>query len=243
MLIIKTGSAISEARTQFGDFDDWFRTGLGRERFEFDVRQVDDGNELPPPDAAEGYAGVVVTGSAAMVSHRHDWSERCADWLASVHGRLPMLGVCYGHQLIAHALGGRVGPNPEGRRMGTRMLEILDRSHPLFHGLETSVPVQVTHLEVVLDPPPDTKVIGRGDGDPYHAINFGKKTWGVQFHPEFSASIMASYVRARRSLLEGEGLDSDGLLERIQPAPAGAKVLQNFAETCLARLKDKHHAI
>lgn len=229
VLIIKTGSSVPEAAERFGDFDRWFINGLGPGRFDFRTVNVHQGEHLP--ECARGLAGAVITGSPAMVSHRHDWSERSAAWIAEAHEQgLPLLGVCYGHQLIAHALGGVVGPNPNGRRMGSFEVEILDRDDRLLGQFAPGADFQATHVEAVLEPPRGARVISRSPGDPHHALHFGNLSWGVQFHPEFSVEIMDCYIRARRSVLSGEGIYADRLLGTLRPSPAGAAVLSRFAE-------------
>lgn len=242
MLIVRTGSAFAEARRRFGDFDDWFRRALGETAFHFETVDVSLGQPLPGPERMPAWSGVIVTGSAAMVSHRHDWSERTASWLSAViaDDAVPVLGVCYGHQLIAHALGGRVGGNPAGRRMGTQEMTLLDDHDALLGGLGERVRVQVTHLEAVLEPPPGARVIGRADGDPHHALHFGGRCWGVQFHPEFDAAIMRCYVEARAGLLDGEGLDSHRILEGVTEAPSGPVLLERFARLCTTRTGETH---
>jgi GMP synthase (glutamine-hydrolysing) len=242
MLIIKTGSAFAEARRRFGDFDAWFRRAIGSERFDFETRAVDAGASLPDFEALDGYAGIVITGSPAMVSDRLDWSERSAEWLAEVvdTDRLPVLGVCYGHQLLARALGGRVGPNPHGRRMGTCGLEAFRRSDPLFVDFGPEPKVHVTHLEAVLEPPAHAEPIARAAADPFHALRFGARCWGVQFHPEFDAAIMRCYVTARAGLLDAEGFDSAGILADVTETDDGSSVLQRFAACC--RSARKAHA-
>jgi GMP synthase (glutamine-hydrolysing) len=229
LLILKTGSAPDPIRERHGDFDRWFAQSLGAERFDYQVVAVDEGQQ-PPDDPAE-YAGIVVTGSPAMVSHRLAWSEAAADWLARAHQRsIPMLGVCYGHQLLAHALGGRVGPNPHGRRMGTHPIEIEATEDALLGPLAPAGMVHVTHEEAVLELPPNARVVGHAQGDPHHAIHFGQRSWGVQFHPEFDAEIMACYIQLRADKLSREGQDPERLLAAIEPAPAGPALMQGFAE-------------
>lgn len=236
MLILKTGAAFSEARQRFGDFEDWFARTIGPERFDYLTIDVSQNESLPapPPHSLNEFAGVVVTGSPAMVSHRLDWSETAARWLARVvdEDRLPVLGVCYGHQLIAHALGGRVGPNPAGRQMGTQELTVGDHEDPLIGPLTPLANVQVTHLEAVLEPPPQARVLGGMKTDPNHALHFGGRSWGVQFHPEFDAAIMRCYVEARADLLDGEGFDSGSILDTVCETAAGSGVLQRFAAIC-----------
>ncbi len=234
MLIIKTGSAPGEIQRRHGDFHAWFIDRLGPDRFDFQVANVQDGDALPSSDEGtsnERVDAVLVTGSPAMVSHGHGWSEATADWLRAFHatGR-PMLGVCYGHQLIAHALGGRVGANPAGRQMGTARVELDAPEDPLLGNFSPVSDFQVTHVESVLEPPSGARVIGRCAADPNHALHFGARSWGVQFHPEFDEEIMACYIRCRSSVLAGEGIDPERLLERMSAAPAGAALLRRFAD-------------
>lgn len=229
LLIIKTGSSLQQASARFGDFHHWFIRSLGAERFDFRVVSVHQGEA--PPALHAGLAGALITGSPAMVSHRHDWSEQTAAWLAEAHERsLPMLGVCYGHQLLAHALGGRVGPNPHGRRMGTLKVTISDPEDELLGRFSPEQWFQATHVEAVLDIPPGARVIAHSHGDPHHGLYFGNASWGLQFHPEFDDGIMECYIRSRDSVLAGEGIHTQPLLDSLQATPCGKAVLQRFAD-------------
>ncbi len=229
LLIIKTGSSVREAGERFGDFDQWFINSIGSDRFDFRVVSVHQGERLPA--TRDGLAGAIITGSPAMVSHRHEWSEQSAAWLADAHAvGLPMLGVCYGHQLLAHALGGTVGPNPHGRRMGSLEVEIVDHNDALLGPFTPGGYFQTTHVEAVLAPPKEARVIARGQGDDHHALYFGNRSWGLQFHPEFDVDIMDCYIRSRRSVLTGEGIYADRVLESLRPTPEGKQVMQRFAE-------------
>ena len=116
VLIVKTGETLPAIRERRGDFEDWIAAGMGLAREAVDVVEVH--REHPLPDAAEP-SGIVVTGSPALVTDREPWSERTAAWLRQVvEAGTPLLGICYGHQLLAHALGGRVEQSPRGREIG-----------------------------------------------------------------------------------------------------------------------------
>ena len=105
-----------------GGFPHWIRSAAGLHRDEAVIVDVERGAALP---ARDGFAGIIVTGSGAMVTDRHDWSERSAAWLGdAAHAGTPVFGICYGHQLLAHALGGEVGDNPNGREMGTVEIDV-----------------------------------------------------------------------------------------------------------------------
>ena len=228
LLIINAGRPVASLR-RHGGFDHWIRVAARLERGQFEVVDVEAGGPLPSRD---GYAGAIVSGSAAMVTDRLQWSERSAAWLReAAHAGFPLFGICYGHQLLAHALGGEAGDNPEGRRMGTFEVELLDAAadDPLFAGLPARFAAQVTHVQVARALPDGAVALARTGHDPLHAFRWGKATWGVQFHPEFSVRHMRGYIRARADVLRAEGADPDALLRAVRPAPVARRVLRRFA--------------
>ncbi|MEX0916062.1 MAG: glutamine amidotransferase [Wenzhouxiangellaceae bacterium] len=235
LIIVKTGQAVPEARADGRDFEHWFARGLGSDLFDFLTVRVDHGEVLPPIESLDHSPAILVTGSPAMVSDRLDWSEATARWLAQAHAAaLPILGVCYGHQLLAHALGGKVGPNPNGRAMGRVMVDFADAADPLIGPFAPAAAFNVSHVEVVLTPPDGARVIGSARHDPYHALFFGNRSWGVQFHPEFDGPIMRAYIQARSGPLQAEGQDPAALIQDLDDNPNGSAFLARFAELARA---------
>jgi GMP synthase (glutamine-hydrolysing) len=230
VVILKTGSTLDELRGRRGDYEDWIFAGLGLSRERVEVVAVHEGATPPEPDAP---AGVVVTGSSAMVSQPEPWSERAAAWLKrAVALDTPVLGICYGHQLLAHALGGRVGPNPRGREMGTLRIELhaAAQEDVLLAGLPQPLTMHVTHVESVLELPPGARHLASSPADPHHAFAAGTRAWGVQFHPEFDADVMRAYLAARREILRDEGIDPEPLERGVEESPHGTALLRRFAE-------------
>ena len=226
-LILETGQPVASMR-RHGRFPHWIRVAAGLPADAAVVVNVEDGEPLP---ARDGFAGVLITGSGAMVTERRDWSERSAEWLReAAHAGTPLFGICYGHQLLAHALGGTVDYNPAGREMGT--VDIALHPHaagdPLFDGLPTRFPAQATHLQSVLRVPDGATVLASSAQDGCHAFRWGASAWGVQFHPEFATTHMLGYVRAKHEALAREGHCARRLSRTISATPHARRVLRRF---------------
>jgi len=226
-IIVKVGSAVPEVAKVRGDYDAWFARMTGFEGTAITVSPPD-GDTLPDIDEL---SGVLVTGSSAMVTDAAEWSERTGAWLReAVAAGVPTLGVCYGHQLMAKALGGVVGVNPKGRAIGTREVRMMPAAHgdPVFHGAPEVLTVQVTHSEVVLEPPPGAERLIRAEHDPFHGLRFGPRAWGVQFHPEMDTDYVSLLITQRSEAIRDEGLDPEALLADVRPSDDGAALLSRF---------------
>ena len=228
VLIIRLGEPPPNIREVRGDFEAWIEAGMQDWVSLFQVVDVPAGQSLPAP---EDLAGVVITGSASMVSERADWSEETAEWLTrAVRSDLPMLGICYGHQLIAHALGGEVGPNPNGREIGTVPLRLKATGDALLGAFPAEILVQTSHSESVLRLPREAVGLGQTDLDANHVYRIGDRIWGVQFHPEFDVAIMRGYIEARREALVEEGLVPALLLDQCADSESAAALLALFGQ-------------
>ena len=224
LVIFKVGSTHPEIAAELGDFEHWIASGLPANAPPVKVVDPRAGDALPSPSEV---AGVIVTGSHSMVTDREPWSEQVAGWLRdAVTVEVPVLGICYGHQLLAHALGGDVHFHPGGIELGTVPIELTTEAadDPLFTGLPRRFPAQAAHRQSVRRlPPTATRLAGNGF-EPHHAYRVGRNAWGVQFHPEFSAAATAAYVRA-------SALDAPA---PVADTPEAATVLARFARLVAA---------
>lgn len=230
ILIIKTGNTIPSLLDEDQDFEDWFIRGSGLESNRFICCAVDKGEALPAIDAV---AAAIITGSPAYVTDLAPWNEIAAEYLRILHvQQKPILGVCYGHQLLAWAFGGEVGFHPGGREIGTVNIKLTEEAavDALFAEIPKQFNVQASHQQSVLSLPEGAVLLAGNGFDAHHAFRLGSSTWGVQFHPEFSASVMSAYIRERSDDIAREGHDVAALLAKVDATPASAGLLQQFAE-------------
>lgn len=233
VLIVQTGTVVPAVRRRLGDFHEWFRRGMDLTPRQTRVVRVDRGAQLPP---LRGLSGVIVTGSGAMVTDRLEWSETTARWLRrAVDADIPVLGVCYGHQLLAHALGGRVDYNPHGREMGTVRIRCAPSAvdDALLGAAPKTFLVQATHLQSVLRLPRGAVALAKSSLDDHQAVRYAPSAWGFQFHPEFGAGHMRAYIRARDGALADEDFDVSGMLSAVAPCPQALSLLRRFARLAL----------
>lgn len=222
---------------EHGVFVDWFRRLLSAHPV--DAVEVD-ARAARRPDAS-GFAGIVVTGSPASVAEPEPWMDATIELLHDARRTgTPVLGVCFGHQIVAAALGGTVLVNPLGWEVGTRAVELTaeGQTDPLFAGLGPIVRVNFSHRDVVdpdVLPSGDFRVLARNDKSAVQAFASGDAVRCVQFHPEFSGAATRSYLRVRYDALAADA-DARGaadehpgaLLESTEDTPDGERVFHNF---------------
>ncbi|TYL43965.1 glutamine amidotransferase [Dickeya sp. ws52] len=195
LLIVQMGEPPTPIATAVGQQADWFSSALADEGVQLHVVRPDIGEALPHHNEHDA---AIISGSWSMVTDRLDWSERTADWLRrSVSAGLPVLGVCYGHQLLAHALGGTVADNPNGREMGLKTVTLHDNAanDALLTAIPTQFSAYLSHLQSVVTPPPGAQVLAASAQDGCQIIRYTPHTLSFQFHPEMDATVMNACLR------------------------------------------------
>ena len=186
----------------------------------------------PSGDLPETFAfdACVVTGSSASVYWDEPWIGALKEWVGeAVEAGLPFLGVCYGHQLLADVLGGRVEGMGE-YEIGYRTVE-QDGSNRLLTGVDERFTVFTTHSDRVAEAPPGATVFARNE---YGIHGFQRdRVFGVQFHPEYDTTTATEVTEGKEGDLETERIEAvlEGIdAESYEAACEAKRLFDNFLE-------------
>jgi GMP synthase (glutamine-hydrolysing) len=230
ILLLVLGEAPAPVQHTHGPFATWYERAIG------EPLAIHDGRFARLSGHIREYAGLVISGSASSLVEPEPWMDDACELVIHAHDvGVPVLGVCFGHQLIGRAFGARVVKNPVGFEIGTTTVELTPagRDDPLFDGLPPILRVNLTHFDMVDDAPPRLGLLATNDHTPIQALAIGDHVRGVQFHPEITGPIMRAYLQARRHLVKHR--DPDALLAEIDDTPEAARVIQNFVRHFVAR--------
>jgi GMP synthase (glutamine-hydrolysing) len=230
LCIVKTGSTFADTAERFGDFDEMIACGLGIDRDQIQVINAFLGEILPAPSACHG---IVITGAHCMVTDNLPWSLAIEAWIPTVLAeKVPLLGICYGHQLLGRAMGGSVDYHPQGEEVGTVVVRLRQESasDPLFSRLPQEFPANVSHAQSVLTLPPGAVLLAENDFEPHQAFRLGACAWGVQFHPEFTLDITRDDILKQADSLAQAGREVSVLLQTLRETPQASSILATFAQ-------------
>lgn len=196
LLIIEMGVPPLSVHQKCGSHADWFISALQplADKMSTPVCRPYLGETLQEPASL---SGAIITGSWSMVTDREGWSEYTAQWFrTAMQAQLPVFGVCYGHQLMAHALGGTIGDNPEGLEIGTHTitLDAAAQTDPLLSQHTQTFDAYLLHQQSVLKPPAGAVSLATSDLDRHQILRYAPNTYSVQFHPEFSEAVMRASI-------------------------------------------------
>ncbi|MCL7417521.1 MAG: type 1 glutamine amidotransferase [Halalkalicoccus sp.] len=222
------------------DKDEATRENFGRD-VDADVRSFA-ANEGELPDGY-AYDAVIVSGSRASVYWNEPWIESLIDWVTgALDDGVPVLGVCFGHQLVVHALGGEVRDMGECE-IGYREIERVGDSDLLAGLLDRFVAFE-THSDEIATVPDGATVIAENE---YAVQAFrADRAFGVQFHPEYDRDMADRVTRSKDLSDERIGCVLDGITDENVAAAADAKSLfDNFlayAASLPSRLRETEPA-
>jgi GMP synthase-like glutamine amidotransferase len=205
--IIETGRAPGQLSEAYPRYPDMFAALLGEADagLSFEVVKLVDGEALPDPAACEA---VVITGSPSGVYDQTPWMDPLRDFVRGVFRvKTPMVGVCFGHQIIADAMGGDVRKSDKGWGVGRHTYQVLEH-RPWMAGAGASVSLAVSHQDQVITPPEGAVTLARAAHTEHAMLAYeDAPVMSVQGHPEFGDQFVAALYAARRGRLSDAQVD------------------------------------
>lgn len=214
--ILQTGQVLVRMQSAHGDYGDIYKNMLAGHGFEFEVFAALDGVLPKTVNDADGW---IITGSKFSAYGEYDWIAALEEFLRQAYqADVPIVGVCFGHQILAQALGGKVEKFSKGWSVGATDYAMNDG------GTDT---VMAWHQDQVTKLPPGAKVTGSSDFCKYAMLSYGDRALSIQAHPEFTPEFVSDLIGARRDWLPEK--IADDALESLDAELTSSKVADQFA--------------
>lgn len=198
LTIIQVGQTPPALQHKFERYPKQFQSMFAKAGagFEFESVMVLDDEPLPDP---KGLQGAIITGSAAGVYDDYHWMEPLRDFIRDAYAhRTPLLGVCFGHQIMADALGGDVRKSEKGWALGRNVYEV--KAKPAFlDDLPDTLAIAASHQDQVIEPPEEAEVFLGSAFTPNAGLVYRNgAAMSVQPHPEFDVDFARALIDIRR---------------------------------------------
>ena len=220
VLIIDCGPSLSNVSKHFGVAPEWIMESLKNKGCSFTWVKPYNGDKIQSNNADAW----IITGSPHSVYDVTDWMVDIEEEMKNIQSsHIPVLGICFGHQLIAKSFGGKVELNPNGWELGAYPVQITaaGKKSQLFSGIENYAIVYESHQDSVTVLPENAIEFARNNKG-NQAFIIHDYFYGVQFHPEFSWEVIKMYASIRSA--EGVTVDDPSVPESTE----GELILHNF---------------
>ena len=186
------------------------------------------------PASAESCDAFVLTGSPAAVYDELPWIAPLADFVRSARGRAKLVGICFGHQMMAHAFGGRVVKAPQGWGIGLHRYALPHRAAWMDDADMVVAPA--SHQDQVVECAADAGVVAQSVFTPFAGLDYGDAI-SFQFHPEFSAAFGVALIESRRDLYGARGQAAIDSYTRPHDGARVARWIGRFLQMPMAAMR------
>jgi len=228
-------SAVYPDRHPLRNVGEWFARFL-RDDASLGLNVVHAAGPVEQAVRAAGVIGVIISGSPRDAWVRDAVNDRLCEVILECDQRgKPCLGVCYGHQLMAVALGAKVGREPVGVEFGNVAIELTEagQADPLFDGVSERFDALQSHQDAVLSLPSGAELLAWGVHTRIQSFRHGRWLRGVQFHPEHDPEILRFIWEPRRTTWKDRcSFNINERIDQLRPTPTGPRILKNFLNFC-----------
>lgn len=225
LYIVKSGSTFESIKGEFKDFEHWIIDKLENKNRDIFIHDIQKNQTLPILNKNDA---VIITGSHSMVTHEEPWSLELEKWFPKlIENEVPLLAICYGHQLLAKSLGGISGYHENGMEIGTVEINLHEnaKNDVLFSNLPNSFKAHTIHSQTVIELPENAVRLAFNNHDKNHSFRVGSFAWGVQFHPEFDKNSMNLYIK---EVAKNKDLDVEKLIFETEDTKNATFILKEF---------------
>ena len=222
IIILSAGPGLPEIVKLHGHSSEWIPDLLSSYNLDFIIKNVYNKDKCYIDDGDVW----IVTGSKYSVYDNIPWINDLVDFVKRlIEHKKPILGICFGHQIIAKSLGADVVKNPLGWELGAYNINLtkLGSTHKLFSGINNNDIVYESHQDIVVNLPSNVNILANTDKS-IQSFHYNDNIFGVQFHPEFSWEVTRMLMDLR--IAKGVSVDNNILEKSIN----GDKILNNFID-------------
>jgi GMP synthase-like glutamine amidotransferase len=222
LAILETGRPPGDLGARFGDYPAMFEALLGCEAACYDV----EAGLLP--ERPEAHAAYLVTGAAAGVYDPLPWIAPLTDFLRAARGKAKLVGICFGHQIMAEAFGGHVEKSTRGWGAGLQTYRIFERE--LWMDDRGAIAVPISHQDQIVLQPPTSRVVAGNDFSPFGILAYDDQpAISMQCHPEFDPAFGKALIETRYDIVP----DPDAAIASLDAPNDCARVgdwIRNFLD-------------
>ena len=198
--ILKAGTSTDRGRREKGDVEGMFKSLLAQPGDDWEVYEVKKGQF---PARIEEFDGIVITGSPKSAYDDLPWIHQLGEAIRQAYkAEVPMLGVCFGHQMVAQALGGEVTPNPNGWDIGINHVNLTarGRSLPILNGAPQPIRILEVHQDIVSRLPTGAEILATSAMSDVEMFCLGSRVLCLQGHPEMDNEEVREIILSRNWL-------------------------------------------
>ncbi len=198
--ILEAGPNAPHLVPDHGTYGDWFITYLAATdpHLEFRAYRAYDDHFPDDPEDCHAY---VVTGSKFSVLDGEDWMHKLADLTHRAAKTRPVIGICFGHQLLHHSLGGRVANSDKGWGIGVHEYDMVEHA-PWMEETDASFAILASHQDQVVEAAPNSRLLAASAFCPVAMSTIGDNILTMQGHPEATKDCFKKIYDSRRHVIQ-----------------------------------------